>query len=75
MYANEGPVTQTRSVKRGYKNGDIGGVWSRAVWSFVGVVSLFSSAIAALCWAAEAARQQDKRPKTSALGKCSWVYS
>lgn len=68
-------MTQRRSVKREYKNGDIGGVWSRAVWSFVRLASLFSSATAALRWAAEAARRQEKRPKSSVLGKRSWIYS
>lgn len=70
-------MTQGRSVKRGYKSGGKGGVWSteRFGRSLKGL--LFPcSATAALYWAAGAARRSKKRSKTSALGKrwgvCSW---
>lgn len=67
-------MTQRRSVKRGYKNGDSGGVWSRAVWSFVGAASLFWLVTAALRWAVGAVRRSEKRLTASTLGKCLWVY-
>ena len=46
----------------------------RAVWWFVGRGVSRVSATAAL-WAAAAARWSEKRPITSALGKCSLVLS
>ena len=68
-------MTQRRSVKRGYKNGGIGGgLERRAVWWFVGRGLSCVSATAAL-WAAAAARWSEKRPITSALGECSLVLS
>lgn len=66
-------MTQRRSVKRGYKNGDSGGVWSRAVWSFVGATSLFWLVTAALRWAVGAVRRWERRPRASALGTCLWI--